>query len=75
MVHKWAKNYVKSNGPNVEQGNIFVSGSLGTGRSHLVKVIYNAILKILFYYFKDPEKPSLFNCTYKNISSKYKWNH
>ena len=57
VVHKWAKDYVKCNGHNVELVYIFLSGSGGTGKSHLVKVIYNAISKTLLYHFKDPEKP------------------
>ena len=32
-------------------------GSEGTGKSHLVKVIYNAISRTLLYYCKDTEKP------------------
>ena len=57
VVHKWTKDYVKCNGHNVELVYIFLSGSGGTGKSHLVKVIYNAISKTLLYHFKDPEKP------------------
>ena len=34
-----------------------VSGSGETNKSHLVKVIYNAISKTLLYHCKDPEKP------------------
>ena len=37
--------------------HIFISGSGGTDKSHLVKVIYNAILKTLLYHCKDPDKP------------------
>ena len=37
--------------------HILFSGSGGTGKSHLVKVIYNAISKTLLYHCKDPEKP------------------
>ena len=57
VVHKWAKEYVKCNGHNVEPMHIFLSGSGGTDKSHLVKVIYNAISKTLVYRCKDPEKP------------------
>ena len=58
-VHKWGKEYVKCNGYNVEPIHIFLSSSGGTGKSQLVKVIYNAILKTLLYHFKDPEKPRI----------------
>ena len=53
MVYTWAKDYVKYDEHNVEQIHIFLSGSRGTGKSHLVKVIYNAILKALLYNCKD----------------------
>ena len=59
MVHKWAKEYVRCNGDNVEPIHIFPSGSGGTGKSHLVKVIYNAISKTLLFHCKDLEKPSV----------------
>ena len=36
--------------------HIFLSGSGETGKSHLVKVLYNAISKTLLYNCKDPEK-------------------
>ena len=35
-------------------------GSGGTGKSHLVKKIYNAISKTLLYLCKDTEKPKVF---------------
>ena len=57
VVHNRAKDYAKCNGHNVEPVYIFLSGSGSTGKSHLVKVIYNAILKTLLYHCKDPEKP------------------
>ena len=38
---------------------IFLSGSRGTGKSHLVKVIYYDISKTSLYHSKDPEKPSV----------------
>ena len=57
VAHKWTKEHAKCNGHNVEPIHIFLSGSEGTGKPHLVKVIYNAISKILLYHCKDPEKP------------------
>ena len=57
VVHKWAKDYVKCNGHNVEPVYIFLSGSGDTGKSHLVKIIYSAISKRLLYHCKGPEKP------------------
>ena len=44
-------------GHNVEIVHMFFSGNCGTGKSHLVKVIYNVISKTLLYHYKDSEKP------------------
>ena len=60
MVHTWVKDYVKYNGHDVEPMCIFLPGSRGLSKSHLVKVIHNAILKTLLYHCKDPEKPRVF---------------
>ena len=50
--------------------NIFLAGSVGTGKSHLVKVIYSVISKIFLYHYKDLKKTeSSFNCIYSDISS------
>ena len=58
VVHTRAKNYVKYNRQDVAPVHIFLSGSGGTGKSHLVKVIYNSsISKTLLYHCKDHEKP------------------
>ena len=57
MVHTWAKDYVIYDAHNAEPIHVFLSGSRGTGKSHLVKVIYNAISKTLLYICKDPEEP------------------
>ena len=51
-----AKYYVKCDGHNVEPIPIFISGSRSISKYYLLKVIYNAISKILLY-FKDLEKP------------------
>ena len=69
MVHKWTKEHVKCNGHNVEPIHIFLSGSGGTGKSNLVKVIYNAISKTLLYPCKDPEKPRVLLLGPTGISS------
>ena len=57
MVHTWAKDYVKHDEHNVEPIRIFLLDSGGTGKSHLLKVICDAISKTLLYHCKDPEKP------------------
>ena len=41
VVHTWAKDFVKYDGYDFEPVHIFRSGSGGTGKSHLVKVIYS----------------------------------
>ena len=57
MVYIWAKDYVKYDEYYVLPIHIFFSSRGGTGISHLVKVIYNAISKTLFCDFKGLEKP------------------
>ena len=47
MFHTWIKDCVKHNGHNVEPIHIIPSGSAGTDKTHLEKVIQHAIL--LFY--------------------------
>ena len=56
LVHTWTKDYVKYDGHNIELMHVFLSSSRGTGKSHLVKVIYNAISKTLLHHCKDLEK-------------------
>ena len=48
---------MKCDGQDGEPVHIVLSGSGGIGKSHLVKLIYNAISKTLLYHCKDPEKP------------------
>ena len=60
VIHTWANNYVKYDRHNVEPIHIFLSDSGGTRKPHLVKVINNAISKILLYHFEDPENPRVF---------------
>ena len=43
-------------GHNIEIVHMFFSGNCGTGKSHLVKVIYDVISKTLLYHYKDSEK-------------------
>ena len=57
MVHTWAKNYVEYDVHGFEPVYIFLSGSGGAGKSHLVKLIYSTISKTLLYNFKYLEKP------------------
>ena len=48
--------------------HIFLSGSGGTGKYHLVTVIYNTISKTLLYHYKDLEKSMVFLLGPKGIS-------
>ena len=48
------KDYVKHNGHNVEPIHRFISGSGGTGKPHLVKVIYHPVTKTFLYHCKEP---------------------
>ena len=61
VVHKWSRNFIKSLSTKtsftVDAIRIFLSGSGGTGKSHLIKTIYQAVSKELLYHAKDPEKP------------------
>ena len=52
MVQNCARDYVKYYGHNVEPIHIFLSGSGGAGKSHLLKVIYNTISKTLVCHLK-----------------------
>ena len=51
VVHNWTKEYVKHKGVNVKPVNIFLSRSGGTGKSHLVKLIYNAVSKTFIFNY------------------------
>ena len=57
VIHTWPTDYVKYDGINAEPVHIFISDTGGRGKSHMAKLTYNAISKILLYYCKDPEKP------------------
>ena len=60
-VHKWSRNLIKSLSTKrssiVDPIRIFLSGSGGTEKSHLIKTIYQDVSKELLYHAKDPEKP------------------
>ena len=69
VIHKWTKEYAKYNVHNVKPSHIFLLGSGDTGKSHLVKFIYNAISKILLY--QDPEKSRVLLLSPTGISAVY----
>lgn len=57
MLHTWAKDYVKYDGGNVKPVHVSISDNEGTSKSHLMKLIHNAISKTLVCHYKDQEKP------------------
>ena len=44
-------------------------GNCGTGKSHFVKVICNAISKTLLYHCKDPDRPTILLLRYTGTSA------
>ena len=50
------KNYVKYDLHNAGPAHIFLLDKGGTGKSHLRKIIYNVVSKILLYHCRNPEK-------------------
>ena len=61
VLHQSARNYVKnvSSKKNLQINliHIFLSGSGGSGNSHLVKTIYQVVSTELLYHSKEPDKP------------------
>ena len=53
VVHNWTNEYDKHKGVYVKPVNIFLSRSIGTGKSHLVKFIYNAVSKTLIFNYRE----------------------
>ena len=39
--------------------NLFLSGSGGVGKSHLIKTIYQSVPKVLQYHGGSPDKPRI----------------
>ena len=60
VVHNWSKKYAKLKGVNFNPVHIFFSGSGGTGKSHFVKIICNALSKTLLFNYKEPKKQRIF---------------
>ena len=61
VLHQWARNYIKNvsskTNLQINSVHIFLSGSGGTGKSHLIKTIYQVVSTELFYHSKEPDKP------------------
>ena len=72
VVYTRVKDYVKYDGRSFEPVHIFPSGSEVTGKSYLLKVIYNVTSKTLLYHYKQPEKPTVFfTWSYRYISGTF----
>ena len=60
VVFSWAKTFVKNQNTlevkHLEPLNIFLTGEGGCGKSHLIKVMYNALQKILIHKGGEPDK-------------------
>ena len=71
VLHQWARNYVKnvSSKKKINPVHVFLSCSGGTGKSHLVKTIYQAISKELLCHSKEPDKPRVFLLVPTGISA------
>ena len=63
FVHKWAKDYVKNLGSknpiDINPLHLFISGSGGVGKSHLIKTLYQTLTKLFCYCNGDPNKPKV----------------
>lgn len=60
VVHNWATEYAKRKDIDAKPVHICISGSGVTGKSHLVKAVFNAVSKTLLFNCKEPEKPRVF---------------
>lgn len=69
MVYTWVKDSGKYDGHNVEPMYMFLPCSNGTGKSYLVKVIYNVISKSLLCCFESPEKLRFLLLSFTEISA------
>ena len=59
VVYNWAKIYAKQKGFNVRPVDILISASIITGKSHLLRIIYNAISKRLAFNYKYRESAKI----------------
>ena len=61
FIYNWAKSHVKVKcGTNSKQStpfHLFLSGTRGCGKSHLIKTVFHAANKVFLYRSGDPAKP------------------
>ena len=60
VAHKWGRGHVKclsaKRNSKPEPFHLFLSGRSGTGKSHVIKTIFQALTKTLLYHSNNPEK-------------------
>ena len=69
VTHTWVKDQVKYDRHDIKPVYIVLPGNCGTGKSHFVKVICNAISKTFLYHCKDPDRPIILLLRYTGTSA------
>ena len=63
FIHKWSKDYIKNLCckviKKVKSFHIFITGSAGIGKSHLIKTIFVSLNNVLGYKVGDADKPRI----------------
>ena len=63
FIHKWSRDYIKSLRckviKKVKSFRIFITGSAGVGKSHLIKAIFLSLNRVSEYKGGDAEKPKI----------------
>ena len=61
FIHNWAKLHIKVKSATTKKHSmpfhLFLSGSGGCGKSHLIQTIFHAVSKVFLYRSGDPSKP------------------
>ena len=63
FIYNWAKSHVKVKCATPSKQStpfhLFLSGSGGCGKSHLIKTVFHAVNKVFLYQSGDPAKPEV----------------
>ena len=63
FIYNWAKSHVKvkcaTPSKQLTPFHLFLSGSGGCGKSHLIKTVFHAVNKVFLYQSGDPAKPEV----------------